>query len=237
MVKYMNPLLLSLLSGLSTLLGLLAIKIKKNILSISLMFSSGVMLSVTIFDLLKESIIKLNINFNICVTIMFVLIFFIIGVIISMTLDHKIKISDNTYKIGIINLIAIIIHNIPEGMATYISSIIDIKLGLSLAISIALHNIPEGIAISIPIYYSKKSRVKTFFYVFIAGFSEFIGALFTHLFLKQYITLTSIGILLSLISGIMFYISIYELIPNAEKNHKTIIAFIIGVVIMFLSTI
>ena len=233
----MNPLVLSLLSGCSTLLGLLAIKIKKNILSISLMFSSGVMLSVTLFDLLKESFIKLSIKYNIFVTILLILIFFIIGNIISMIIDHKVKITDNTYKIGIINLIAIIIHNIPEGMATYISSTIDIKLGITLAISIALHNIPEGIAISIPIYYSKKSRGKTFFYVLIAGLSEFIGALFTHLFLKEYITFTSIGILLALISGLMFYISVYELIPNAEKNYKTIIAFIIGGVIMFLSTI
>lgn len=233
----MNPLILSLIAGLTTIIGFFTIKIKKDILSISLMFSSGVMLSITIFDLLKESIIKLNIYFNSFITILFIAIFFIIGVIISIIIDHLIKTSNDIYKVGLINLFAIIIHNIPEGMATYISTMIDTKLGVTLAISIALHNIPEGISIAVPIYYAKKSRVKAFIYVMIAGFSEFFGAVITMLFFKKYITELSVGLLLSLISGIMFYISVYELIPRAKKNIKTILAFIVGGVIMFLSII
>lgn len=112
------------------------------------------------------------------------------------------------------------------------------KLGLSLAIAIALHNIPEGISISIPIYYSTKSRGKALLYTLISGLSEPFGALLTYLFLKPFINNLLMGFLLSLIAGIMIQISIYELIPSALKynNKKTVIIwFIIGMIFMILS--
>ena len=84
-------------------------------------------------------------------------------------------------------MIAIILHNVPEGIATFISSSKDISLGISLAIAITLHNIPEGISISIPIYYSTKSKFKALLYTFISGVSEPIGALIAYLFLSKYI--------------------------------------------------
>ena len=61
-------------------------------------------------------------------------------------------------------MIAIILHNIPEGIATYLSGEFNYKLGLSLTIAIALHNIPEGISIALPIYYGTKSRGKALIY-------------------------------------------------------------------------
>ena len=66
------------------------------------------------------------------------------------------------YKVGFISMIAIILHNIPEGIATFVATNSDITLGISLAIAIAMHNIPEGISISVPIYYSKPFYIQEY---------------------------------------------------------------------------
>lgn len=96
-----------------------------------------------------------------------------------------------------------------------------------------MHNIPEGISISIPIYYSTKSRKKAFLYTLISALSEPFGALLAYLFLYKIINNLIMGILLSLIAGIMTHISICELLKESlnYKNKKlTIIFFLTGVV-------
>ena len=79
-------------------------------------------------------------------------------------------------------MLAIIIHNVPEGIATFISTTKSINLGLSLTLAIAIHNIPEGISISVPIYYATKSKFKAFSYTLVSALSEPLGALLTYLF-------------------------------------------------------
>ena len=127
------------------------------------------------------------------------------------------------------------LHNIPEGILTFSTTTVNVGLGITLALSILFHNIPEGISISVPIYYSTKSKFKAFIYTFISGFSEILGAVITYIFLYKYITNSFIGVILSLTVGIMSYISIYELLPTAfgYKNKKlTILFFIIGFIFM-----
>lgn len=236
----MNPLILSLCASISTLIGFVMIKCpKKDIIKSSFALASGVMISVSIFDLIPESFIKLNRYFNIIPAILIMFIFFSLGVIISMLIDKYIISDNEIYRVGVISMIAVIIHNIPEGIATYIASNIDIKLGLNLAISIALHNIPEGIIIALPIYYSTKSKSRAFIYTFIAGMSEFIGSLFSFIFLKDMINNLFIGIILSIIAGIMIQVSFYELIPNfiKEKSRRVVGYFIVGFILMLLSII
>ena len=147
--------------------------------------------------------------------------------------------SNNLYRVGIISMLAIIVHNIPEGIATFMATNSSVKLGLSLAIAIALHNIPEGISISIPIYHATKSRGKALLYTFISGISELFGAIITYIFLSNFINNTVLGFLFSIIAGIMIQISIYELIPTSYsyKNKKLFILFItIGVVFMIINS-
>ena len=135
-------------------------------------------------------------------------------------------------------MVAIILHNIPEGIATYLSTENNFKLGLTLTIAIALHNIPEGISIAIPIYYSTKSKVKALTYTLLSALSEPIGAITAYLFLSKIINNNIMGIIMALIAGIMIQISIYELIPTSfkYKNKKlTLIYLIIGIMFMTLN--
>lgn len=236
--------LLTFIAGFSTLIGFLVIFIKKidktSIICSSLAFASGVMSCVSITDLLPESIRMLKTNYNFIFTCFLCFIFLIIGIIISMLIDRFLPSNfDNNrlYKVGIISMLAIILHNIPEGIATFMATNTNINLGLSLTIAIAMHNIPEGISIAIPIYYSTKSKFKAFLYTLISALSEPFGALIAFLFLKNIMTNTILGLLFAIIAGIMLQISITELLPtslNYKKKKLTIIFFILGTLFMLL---
>ena len=222
--------ILSFLAGISTVIGALVIffdKRKNNkIVEVSLSFASGVMMCVSLTDLLPNSFKMILDNNNLFPKIILSLIFMTFGIIISMLIDKYLPDNNlNTdnkslYKIGIITMVAIVLHNIPEGIATFITSNNNLKLGITLTIAIALHNIPEGISIAVPIYHSTNNKLKAFLYALLSGMSEVMAALY------------------AIIAGIMIHISVYELIPGAYKEGtlKSVLKyFLIGFGVMILS--
>lgn len=240
----MYPFILTTIAGFSTMLGLIPIFIKfKNenkLISSACSFASGIMLSISILDLIPESLKYLSKNNNYIITITISIISITIGTIISYIIDKSIdKVSNdnNLFKVGILSMIVIILHNIPEGIITYIVSNKNIILGLSICISIAIHNIPEGISIAIPIYYSTNSKTKAILYTLISSLSELFGAIITYLFLSKYMNNYIIGIILSITAGIMIQISINKLFPTGKNYNKKIatIFFIIGFIFMIIS--
>lgn len=238
------PFLLTTLAGSATLLGIIPILFKfkdpdKVIIS-SLSFASGVMISASFFDLIPEAIEYFSLTYNSSLTIiLFTAIFFIIGILLSTYINKNLTSNeDNLYKVGISSMIAIIIHNLPEGIITFLTATIDKRLGFSLFIAIFLHNIPEGISIAVPIYYSTKSKLKAFTYSLIAAISEPLGAILASLFLKGLMSNLLFGTLLSLIAGIMTNISLYELLPESlhyKRKKISITSFIIGLIFMYIS--
>lgn len=237
---------LSTIAGLSTLIGtaLIFIKTKNTDKMIvgALSFAAGVMITISITDLIPESLHLLKTKFKPFPAILITAIFIVIGIILSKTIDKNVnkKREGELYKIGIISMLAIILHNIPEGIATFLSTETNITLGLSLAIAITLHNIPEGISISIPIYYSTNSKLKAFTYTLIAGLSEPLGALIAYLFLKNIVNNMIMGLIMALIAGIMLQIASYELLPtslNYKNKKSTILYFIIGIIFMLINHI
>ena len=238
------PFLLCLIAGLSTLLGSLFIFIKgdKNkIIKHALAFASGVMLSVSIFDLIPESLTMFQSttrNFIFLNIMVFIIIGLVIPLFIDKILPNKIDQNSKLYKLGIFTMIAIIIHNLPEGMITYITADHNLKLGVTIAIAIAMHNLPEGISIAIPVYYATKNKRKAISLTFLSGMSEPLGALLAFLFLKPIINNTIMGALFGIIAGIMSYISIIELLPAAlqyKEKKKTIVSFLIGILFMYVN--
>lgn len=238
--------LLTTLAGLSTMLGVIPIFIKlrdeNQIITASLAFAAGVMICVSITDLIPESILMLENYYNGFITVLLVFLFLLIGIVVSSFIDKVFPTNPivsnshvSLYKVGIISMVAIILHNLPEGIATFISTTKDTSLGISLAVAIALHNIPEGISISVPIYYSTKSKIKAIFYTFISAMSEPLGAILTYLFLFPFINNVVLGLLFAFIAGIMIQISLTGLIPTAQNYSYpkiTKIFFIIGVIFM-----
>lgn len=231
------------IAGFSTLLGIFATlfskKNRERLISCSLMFSAGIMIFISIFDLVPSSISYLLGIYEVFPSLLIGLIFIIFGMLFTYFIDNFLKDDDNKlYKVGIISMIALIIHNIPEGIITFLTTTKDVKLGISLAFSIALHNIPEGISIFIPIYYGSGNKKKAFFYTFVSGFSEVVGAFIAWLFLSKLVNDYFFSFIFAVTAGIMIYIALYELIPESIKykdKKSLVLFFLLGVVIMLIS--
>ena len=236
----MNRILLSFiitfLAGISTLIGMIPTFIhsdyEKKIIQFSLSFSSGIMLSISIFSLIIESFSYLNYSFFLNVILL--LIFLNIGIILFIIIEKissNITNNDDLYKLGILSSFSLILHNIPEGILSFITMSTNFRLGFSLCLAIALHNIPEGISIAVPIYYSTRSHKLAFYYTFISGFSELFGGIIAYLFLYKIMNYFFFSFLLGITAGIMIYLSIKELFPkslNYGNKNISIFGFLFG---------
>eukprot|EP00656_Telonema_subtile_P024546 TRINITY_DN26754_c0_g1_i1.p1 TRINITY_DN26754_c0_g1~~TRINITY_DN26754_c0_g1_i1.p1 ORF type:complete len:294 (+),score=58.63 TRINITY_DN26754_c0_g1_i1:204-1085(+) len=123
-------------------------------------------------------------------------------------------------KMGLKTAVAIGLHNFPEGLATFVATLDDPAVGGALAIAIAIHNIPEGICVAMPVFYATGSRGKAFFWAFVSGVSEPIGAGLGWLVLYNTVNDRVYGVVFGVVGGMMVHISIKELIPTALKYDK-----------------
>ncbi len=220
------PLLVSTTAGLSTLIGatLIFFKIDKSkynkFITFCLAFSIAIMIGISIFDLIPESFFQYFNVYGISKSIILLIVAFIISyifiTILSMLIKKETK-KDDLYRLGILNMIVLIFHNMPEGIATFLSSYQDLSLGIKLALAIMLHNIPEGISIAVPIYYATGSKKLAFRNAFISGMAEPFGAILAFIFLKNYISEMMISITLIIVAGLMITLSIQELLPESLK--------------------
>ncbi|MFN2394673.1 MAG: zinc transporter ZupT [Bacteroidales bacterium] len=266
--SYQNVLLafgLTLFAGLSTGIGSAIAFFTKNtntrFLSLSLGFSAGVMIYISFMEIMPKSVEVMIDNMAVRSAHMLSIAGFFGGMLLIAIIDklvpsfenpHEIrKVEDLTdspeeqkkrklYRMGILSAFAIAIHNFPEGLATFIVVLQDIKLGLPIAVAIAIHNIPEGIAISVPIFYATGNRNKAFKYSFLSGLAEPVGAAFGFLILMPFLNDLVFGVIFASVAGIMVFISIDELLPAAreyDEPHLSLYGLIGGMALMALSLI
>lgn len=249
--------LLTLLAGLATAIGgAIAFVVKPDnlkALSVALGFSAGVMIFLSLTEILPEASESLSINFPNS-NEWLVYTSFIIGIIIAVLIDyflpdhidqeellnpddpshqhHKIK------KAGLFTAIAICVHNFPEGMATFLSTTQSLQLGVSVAIAIAIHNIPEGIAVAMPIYHLTGKKRYAMLYASLSGLTEPLGALLGLFLLKFLFPQMIVGFLMAGVAGIMIYISFDTLLPLAKEYgdwHLSMIGIVTGMLFIWLS--
>ena len=132
---------------------------------------------------------------------------------------------------------AIVLHNIPEGMATYVASFHSVSAGAPLAIAIAIHNIPEGLAVAMPLLYATKNRGRAIGLGALSGMSEPFGALLASLVANENSSTFAFGGMFGLTGGMMVYVCIAELLPAAwsEKQvsrEQLTLAFFAGCAVM-----
>ena len=247
---------------LSTGIGsIIAFSIKKtntNFLSISLGFSAWVMIYISFVELFSESkemiFNSLWESWSWLPVISFFVGFGIIALIDKLIPNYEnphemhnieelwdkkeAKSFKKLYRIGILMALVITIHNIPEWLVTFLTTIVNIKLWIAIAVAIAIHNIPEWIWISIPIYYATGSKKKAFFYSFLSWLAEPIWWLICYLILAPFINDTIMWVLFAIIAGIMVFISFDTLLPSAQKywRHNLAIVWLVsGMLIMAIS--
>lgn len=253
---------LTLFAGLSTgigsLLGLLSKEFNPKVLTISLGFSAGVMIYVSMIEIFVKAKDSLSLALGDNAGYIWTVISFFIGILIIALIDkvvpsyenpHELNVTEKIEKLskkekakllrmGNFSALAIGIHNFPEGLATFMSGLSNSTLGISIAVAIAIHNIPEGLAVSAPIFFATKSRKKAFVLSFLSGFAEPVGAIIGYFVLRSIFTEATFGIIFAAVAGIMVYISLDELLPTAEEygeHHLAIGSLIGGMIIMAVS--
>jgi ZIP family zinc transporter len=237
-------LLISFLAGISTFIGGLVVfikfKDKNKFLAFSLSFSLSVMLSISVFELIPESIMKLLNRMSFLLAFLSGLFMFVLGKILVNKITHKTHLlsGNSLYRVGVLSMIALMIHNFPEGIATFMASYNDISTGISLGIAIMLHNIPEGISIAVPVYYATGSKKRGLFLTLVSGLAEPLGAFVSYILLKNYINDVTISLVLILVAGIMMSLAIDEMIPEVNKYDNkaiSIIGMILGLLLVLIN--
>ena len=164
--------------------------------------------------------------------------------------DREFSVHDHAHhhhklmRMGLFTALAIAIHNLPEGLATFLAALHDPSLGLAIAVAIALHNVPEGISVSVPIFYATGNRRKAFLYSFLSGLAEPVGAFVAYLGLRLFMGGADggfppqvMGILFGGVAGIMVYISVDELLPTSRAygtGHDSLLGLVGGMALMAL---
>lgn len=236
------PLLITSIAGFATILGNILLfintKYKDKLISFSMGLSFIVMFLISILELIPDGIELVYYDFNIIYLFIYCLILLFIGYIIVFVIEKNIDEESSLYKIGILSMFSLFVHNVPEGIICALTSSDSIDLGLKMGFIIMMHNIPEGICISLPIYYSTGSRGKAFFMTVVSALGEVFGALLSIMFLERYINDFIMSIILIITAGIMISLSVGKILKEGieYKSYKwLILGILFGICILVIS--
>ncbi|MGL4524854.1 MAG: zinc transporter ZupT [Spirochaetia bacterium] len=257
--------LATLFAGLATLVGgLIGIFYRKGDhkwLSIALGFSAGVMIYLSFVELFFNAQDSLTEYYGEKEGAFRTLLTFMTGMIIVVIIDrllpdlhgpdvrrneHSGKLDPSLartltlWRTGMMTTIIIGMHNLPEGIITFLTTLKTPEIGMIIAIAIAIHNIPEGLAVYIPVYEATDSRKKALWMTFLSGMTEPFGALIAYLLLAPYLTPILLQHINVAIAGIMVYISLDELLPTAKEYghyHLAMLGLCVGMFVMGFSLV
>lgn len=240
----------SFLAGLATILGFFPIlfgkRINPKIQDILLGFSAGIMLSASFFSLLNPSISMANNIFGEYLGIYVVSFGMILGIVIFLIADkfipedYFIRVYENSDRKALkkmwLFIIAIAIHNFPEGMSSSLGFLTgDLGKGISLATGIGIQNIPEGLAIALALLVNNFSKRNIFIITLLTGIVEPIGGLIAIILFSISHYILPFG--LAFASGAMIFVVSKEMIPQTHKKgyetHATI-GLMIGFILMMI---
>jgi len=253
---------LTLFAGLSTGVGsalaFFSSRTNKRFLSAALGFSAGVMIYLSFVEIFAKSRVELVKVLGPVTGSWATVGGFFGGIVIIAVIDRLVPSYENPHeaqlieqmephgppadprmlRMGMFTALAIAIHNFPEGMATFAAALQDPTLGVSIAVAIAIHNIPEGISVSVPVYFATGSRKKAFWYSFLSGLSEPVGALIGYGLLRTFFSPLVFGVMFASVGGVMVFISLDELLPTAREydtGHIAIYGVVLGMALMAVS--
>lgn len=225
--------------------------IKQSVEKLLLGFASGVMIAASVWSLLIPAIEMSEEQGKIgwlapAVGFLLGMVFLLVldSVVPHMHLDKekpegvKSKLKKTTMLV-----LAVTLHNIPEGMAvgvTFAGAIlgnsgITMTGAFALAIGIAIQNFPEGAIISMPLKSEGVSKGKAFLYGAISGIVEPIAAIITILLTELVVPI--LPYLLSFAAGAMIYVVVEELIPESQMGEHSNVGTVgvaLGFVIMMI---
>ncbi len=232
---YIIVLILSFLSGITTLIGVgLAFYFKKSVKGITagIGFSAGIMIWISLLELLPEAVAVAGTLTALAAAALGFLLIFSLDFILPHThiIEEKGKLG-MLMKTAFLVSIGMLLHDFPEGFAMANSFVLAPALGLLVAVAIAIHNIPEEFAIAAPLILVKK-RAFLVKLALLSALAEPLGAVFGLLAVSVAPVLNPV--FLAFAAGAMIFVSIHELFPMAKRYKKTN-WFVLGVVLSLLA--
>ena len=238
----LQPILFSALAGilgtgLGGAVGVLFAKSSDRLLAGLLAFASGLMVGISCFDLVPEALMFLPIPDTAGGILLGALIVLAMGSIADWLLARNQKKRKPAHtgaghrralmRSGYIMLLAISLHNLPEGLAIGAGSEFDPKLGLTIALLIALHDVPEGMSISVPLCAGGMGKGRAVLLTALSGATTLIGGMLG----AALGTLTNEAVALSLCvaAGAMILVVFYEMLPEVFDLDKSRTATLLAV--------
>jgi len=129
--------------------------------------------------------------------------------------------------------LAMVVHNVPEGMAVGVASFESVDEGLLLAVAIGLQDVPEGLAVALPL--AARGRVVAFLIGVASGVSEALVAPLPALLLES--VREALPLLMGLAAGAMIYVVVHEVVPEIyghEHDEPSTLGFFTGFTAMLL---
>ena len=222
---FTTALAITLLAGLSTGLGGVIVALKGEIgdhfLACSLGFSAGVMIYISLVELLPQAMDALASDW-------FAIAAFFAGVVLIAVIDRLVPDDINPHepgtsaaflrRAGLMTGVAIALHNFPEGFATFMAAYTDPVLAAPIALAIALHNIPEGVAVAVPLSRATGNRWRAAGWATLSGLAEPAGALVGFALIAPFLGPQTMGLSYAAVAGIMVFISVDKLMPSAIQT-------------------
>ncbi|MCP8970369.1 ZIP family metal transporter [Ectobacillus ponti] len=233
-----TALLGSFISAMATVLGAVPFffiqKLSERWKDILIAFAAGIMVSASTFGLLPQALKESG--------ILALTVGLLVGIVFLDLIEKNIPHIDVEHNTDIqylhpkylLVIMALIIHNIPEGMSSGFSFASDNQsLGVMVAIAIGAQNIPEGLILAVFLMNSQVSKLNTFFIVFLTGVVEMISAVIGYAAASHVEALIGYG--LAFAAGAMMFIVYKELIPESHGHgyeRPSTYAFILGLLVM-----
>ena len=222
------------------ILGIIVKKPPKAYIACMLAFAAGAMLGMSIFEMLPEafgvgggSIVAIGLAIGAATILLYTACkgkSQNSGEIQTVNLNDTSQ-SRRLLSVGFMVFLAVILHDLPEGLA--IGAGERVGIGMTLGMAMLLHNVPEGLAIAVPLKAGGVGTRRILGLTFLAGVPTVLGAVAGYyLGVNNYLA----ALMLAFASGIMLFVVFLEILPTAyscsKKYYLTTVCLILGVLII-----
>ena len=230
-----TPFTLTLLAGLSTGLGGVLAVLRRptaRLLAACAGFAAGVMLAVSLADLAPAALAFYRqylppLQSGLAAAAMLAL-----GCVIAALLGALLPEEDGlaarlppadaaraaALRMAFVTFLALMAHNLPEGVLTLFAGVADAKLGARTALAVALHNIPEGLAVAAPFYFADGRRPRAVGMALLSGMAEPLGAVLAYFLLRGLFTPGFLNGTVLLAAGVMLWVAADTLLTQALRG-------------------
>ncbi len=231
------PIIIALLTVISTFLGgLFTIRFKDK-LHMMLGFSAGAVIGVAFFDLLPEALELASTQFDIS----FVTAFIALGFVVFMILDRLFSIHahgdddhcENLNHRGRAGAITLAIHSFLDGVAIGLAFQVSAAVGAVVAAAVLAHDFSDGMNTVNVVLKNKGTKQEAIKWLAMDAIAPALGVLSTLLFTVPEATL---GLILALFCGFFLYIGASDLLPESHHRHPswaTTLATLAGMALLY----